>query len=637
MIKPERLRITNFKVIESADVLLRDRGLVGVMGVNTDTHAASSNGSGKTTLYEAISWCVFGEVAVHGRLTDQVIRNGTDAAEVVFAFSDDEKMYEVTRKRTKRGGTLTLTVDGAPVNGRTQSDTQATIIETLGLDWPSFRNTVLYGQGDLGRFADRETTDADRKAILKRILRLERFDEALTAVKKERSEIAKLRQEYDRKLHTESALYNQTEATLAQAKRRDAGWDTDWQSRRRALRRSMEDFAKEVDDATAKAATIERIERLEANYQANVDANPARRLLAEHRSKLQQLERACTKAEQRYTDEIARPIKHAEYRIQEITSAADKGICYACKQSLNDKHGVEEELGELRAEIKVLIGRGKDLGVEIYGMKQEFSAAKDHESQLLEAVTEAEQAEADLRKVRELLREARTAGAIIAMVAIKRAKFEAQVQQLEGETNPYTEQVANLTAELVADMEGINAAQAQIEILNERDAPLVFWEQGFGNKGLPSFIMDSVLPMLNASAARYLQTLSDGDLSVELSSTTDLKSGDSRESISIKVTAEGAEATIPSGAQWRKISLAVDLALMDLVASREGSRIDALFLDEVLDGLDPVGKARVVQLLRELRETRSTILVVSHDELIAEQFSDQIIVTKKGGKARVEG
>ena len=44
------------------------------------------------------------------------------------------------------------------------------------MDFHTWRNTVLYGQGDLVRFADPNTKDSERKDVLKRVLRLEVLD-----------------------------------------------------------------------------------------------------------------------------------------------------------------------------------------------------------------------------------------------------------------------------------------------------------------------------------------------------------------------------------------------------------------------------------------------------------------------------
>ena len=76
------------------------------------------------------------------------------------------------------------------------------------------------------------------------------------------------------------------------------------------------------------------------------------------------------------------------------------------------------------------------------------------------------------------------------------------------------------------------------------------------------------------------------------------------------------------------------LALVDLAESREGD-LGLIMMDEVLDGLDAEGVARVLRLLRELRTKRSSIFVVTHEPGLAEAFERGLLITKKDKAATV--
>jgi DNA repair exonuclease SbcCD ATPase subunit len=132
--------------------------------------------------------------------------------------------------------------------------------------------------------------------------------------------------------------------------------------------------------------------------------------------------------------------------------------------------------------------------------------------------------------------------------------------------------------------------------------------------------------------------LADGDITVAFSTQRELKSskGEVRDEIEIAWTIEGVEGSTPSGGQGKKIEISVGLALMDLVAAREGTNVDLIALDEVLDGLDREGRARVLQLLQDLRARRSSIFVVSHETDVSEVFEKTITVVKEDGIARLE-
>jgi ABC-type dipeptide/oligopeptide/nickel transport system ATPase component len=167
-------------------------------------------------------------------------------------------------------------------------------------------------------------------------------------------------------------------------------------------------------------------------------------------------------------------------------------------------------------------------------------------------------------------------------------------------------------------------------------AHMEFWQRGFGNQGLPSFVLDSVMPYITERANHYLETLADGDIKMNFSTQRELKraKGEMRDEISITWEIEGLEDSYPpSGGQLKKMEIATDLALMDLVATREGGSVDLLMMDEVLDGLDPEGRQRVLHLLHELRAKRGSIFVISHDAEVAEIFEKSIIVVKDGGKS----
>jgi DNA repair exonuclease SbcCD ATPase subunit len=636
MIKFERLRLTNFKVLAYADISLLNRGLVLVVGDNQDTDAATSNGAGKTTIFEAISWVLYGELPAHGKLTDKVIRHGTNEAEVELSFRDDDRSYRVTRTRNKRGGSLTWCVNDVVMTGRTQADTQTLIIEALGLDWNAFRNTVLYGQGDVGRFADRDTTDGERKAILKKILNLGRFDDALARVRAVRAALVVERTKLNQELSSGQALLGRVEDEIERARRMSDLWHTTQEQKVATARQAI---AEEADvNISGLSSTIVRLEELEGELLSDLDdyerfKNELRAIELEVRDLRAESLRNVKETTER---ELAR--QRAIKRHREYTNAEYMGRCPECGQTLAVH--VTSMQGKVEAALKAVTDIAEEierLDEERRGIEGKTDAACERMQKAKELVDYCDSVASDLGELRVSLREARRSLERANTVERRRAEAQQRLNMLLAQDDSHMDRLVELQFEAVRRGQNLDETRDQLAKLDAEDAPLAFWEQGYGNKGLPSFAMDSVLPLINMAAAKYLNVLSDGDLQVELTSTTDKKDGSQKESIDLRVVIEGAEGVIPSGGQWRKISLAVDLALMDLVASREGSRIDALFLDEALDGLDEEGRARVVQLLRGLRETRSTILVVTHDPSVAEHVPDAIVVTKKGLASTVEG
>ena len=78
------------------------------------------------------------------------------------------------------------------------------------------------------------------------------------------------------------------------------------------------------------------------------------------------------------------------------------------------------------------------------------------------------------------------------------------------------------------------------------------------------------------------------------------------------------------------------LVLQDLVASRSSKRINIAIFDEVFDALDEIGVEKVIELLQELSDEKSTILVISHNEHLQSYFTNSWTIVKKDGFSTLE-
>jgi len=632
MIQFGPMEVADFGVIERATLELGDQGLVLIRGDNRDTEAADSNGSGKTTLFKALSWALFGEVVGEGRIVD-VIRRGARKASVLVGFEVGSRTYTVERERTSSATTLTLLTDGVSTTGRTIQDTEARIAEVLGLDWHAFRNTVLYGQGDLKRFADPSVTDSERKAILKRILRLEQLDRALLKTREE------LKVQRDN-LATAELDRSKAGATLGEAKQtleRVELLHSSWKER------NDEDIEKaefgrellqtEVEECGQTAKDTTRLRKLEEQVVEVIAPLPdLRSALRTTRSEVDGLKR-----NQR---EVDRQVATAEAKAGNVKEQVDElegtEVCPFCRTPLAESSHTQEHMERLREKWREAEGEVKKLRKNAKTAASKVDAGEKDLTKQEAAITDLEGLEDELKDVRDRLRKSEAAETKLERLKEKLQSKQEELERLREAMNPHAalkEEQGEVVAEAQKRADG---AQMDVDRIKAEMVPLQFWESAFGNKGLPSMIMDSVIPILTENANRYLQILADGDIQVELATETALKNGGTKEELSINLVIEGNRGVTPSGGQQRKIAIAIDLALMDLVATREGAQIDMLLLDEVLDGLDHEGKARIVELLRQLRSVRSSILVVSHDDSIAEHFEKVLTVVKDGGKATLE-
>lgn len=632
MIEFGLLAANDFGCIKHAELPLGKQGLMLVLGENRDTSAADSNGSGKSTLFKALSWVLFGRT-VDGLKGDDVIRNKAKATTVSQAFVAEGEAYEVVRQKTRgKAETLKVYYSSGPkpksLGARTLKDAQAQLEELLGLDWLAFRNTVLYGQGDILHFADPRTTDSQRKSVLTKVLRLERLDEARALARARKGVAVKDQGRLEGEI---AVLEGQLETSgVGDLEASADRWDEERDGRVRAAKAALQraiDALKEVDAAKRKLKAARR--RLD-------DVGT---ILAEYAE--QQAERDTKHDEwMELTGPIARlNASRSAYEsgladFQGQIDLLDEGRCPTCETPSTGLH-VKRKLTALRKSV----GRSTS---EIERIDAELEAVRAERRVLAEEIEELDEGledKADWEAARSELstRITKLEIQVGREPELKRARTTAkgEVERVRDETNPFRSQIKERRARAAAIRKDIETKRSELKAAGEVVAVNDFWVTGFGPSGLPSYLMDAVVPVVAERANRYLEILSDGDLRVSLDTLSELKGGGVRDKLSIVPTIEGHEGVPPSGGQLKKITLACDLALMDLLANREGAAVDLLLLDEVLDGLDTSGRARVMELLEHLRGHRSTIIVISHDPEIVEKFGKAVTVVKQGGIARI--
>jgi DNA repair exonuclease SbcCD ATPase subunit len=112
-----------------------------------------------------------------------------------------------------------------------------------------------------------------------------------------------------------------------------------------------------------------------------------------------------------------------------------------------------------------------------------------------------------------------------------------------------------------------------------------------------------------------------------------LTSGDDKAKITHTVTKDGQDVSVGSlsGGEERGLILSVDLGLAEVIANRSGVNLPSvLMLDECTDGLDYVGKEKLLDALRQIAQTRC-IIVIDHSTEFSALFDRNIKIIKKGG------
>lgn len=641
----------DFCLFPSFELKLHKQGLTWVGGENRDTAAAINNGCGKTSLFKAIPWCLYGDT-IDGERGDKVIRKGAKSARVSVRLRDESGgIWTVTRERRKGSPSLQLIQPDGKAFPSSKDDLQEKIINMVGLDFKAFKNTILYGQNDTARFAAPETKDADRKDTLHRAMRTDVLKDchkwALERGRALKSEMSTIEVEMS-KLE-ERASEHDLEAIREDHERFEL-------ERATAIERHMEQARTLRDRAKAEISTLPAFETtmgdMRPMWKKQLDVLNGKLVKAHEAKKDIEVLRE-TKVKPlavRCSEQIKlRATAEVDMRLATEKFNGLKGtICPVCTAPLNGEYASKHK-GELKAAFKAAeTAHAKAESVEL-AMRKELEKAEAEVEELQELADQSSDLYRQIDRLKTNIASfdrQEASQKADAEKASERAKHHAEqakrevalAKEWEGRDNPHAERFDQARAKIKALKAERNSLKLKLDEKSKELAHVEFWVRGFGNQGLPSFMLDNVMPYLTERANHYLETLADGDIQMRFATQRELKSakGEVRDEIDISWVIEDSEGYPPSGGQRKKMEIATDLALMDLVSEREGGSLDLLLMDEVLDGLDSEGRQRVLSLLHEMRTRRGSIFVISQEAEVAEIFEKSIMVIKEGGESRAE-
>lgn len=636
MAEPAYLHIEDFCCIEKAAIQLRQQGLILITGDNQDTAAANNNGAGKSTIFKALLWCLFGKT-LDGDKHDRVIRRGAERAEVQILLIHPGGNWVVRRWRERgkpglevaavktKGRERSKTVYQEPVEG-SPDELQAKIIELLGRDFRAFCNTSMFGQGDHKRFFS--AGNQERSDTLHKITRSDIYRRAEMRLREGRAktvsaEITKLEhavevarsriEEYDLEdLERQVDEWEEEQERKIDIALESVRQNTEWAKKVAAeTKKRRTDLEKALADAEEGAREIERMEQ---------EAQEAETKAGECRERIRNLETKIRELDYKAKGKGEKLELFAHDRCPECTAPLTQGAPAAYRKKLEaELKEATAEADPLRVQLKVQQGERAKFERQITQLEHALNEAG-------EAVDRPEDIQSELNTLDATSAERAASYREAARTALEHMKG------LEAEENPHEAGLERARERLQELKKERAEREKELKARRLDMAHIEFWLRGF--RALPSLLLDSVMPYVTERTNAHLMTLADGDISVEINTQRELKKGGQKDEITITCMIEGVDDATPSDGQKKKLEIGTDLALVDLAMTREHGS-DLLFLDEVLDGLDAEGEARVMRLLRDLRSQRSSIFVITHEPDLAQAFERQIHVVKSGKAASV--
>ncbi len=177
---------------------------------------------------------------------------------------------------------------------------------------------------------------------------------------------------------------------------------------------------------------------------------------------------------------------------------------------------------------------------------------------------------------------------------------------------------------------------AERERLTGRLDVLKGLERAYGRDGIPALRLEvQAIPQIEAEARRVLKALG-MPFRVELATQKENKGGGIRDTLDVVVHEPGGARSYAtySGGEQARVEVALRFGIKALVDQSSSSPCTLFALDEI-PYLDRSGQAALVELLRELPAT-DKVVVVSHDEVLADSFDQALLVVRDGEGSRIE-
>lgn len=622
-----KVKAHNFRSYEDLELdFTSTQGLILVRGNLPQSDESSSNGSGKSTLYNAILYAIYGKFPGSSNVSgDSVINNKVGKGTyVTLEFKQNGHLYRVERYRKHKEykNKVLLFEDDKDISAPSNKEVDKKIVEVIGMNEDTMLNSIVFGSNNMVSFVN--ATDKQRKEMLEELTGIQVYQKALDLVKEDAKNASESSQVLDKDLQgiisrveSNDALTSQYKASMASYEQTKSGYETKLKNATidnidtKALNEQLKSNQKVINDLQVKKQSIQ--------------------LKDFDNAKLNQVTSTMSSVKYNFNQD-KKKMQDLAGQIKSIQSSP-KSYCQLCGSLLDKDHKQKE--------INSLTQQGKDIRKEYNTLLQQAPQLKETYDTLLAQQQQVSEYNAGIiDKQNELQEQINTFIQSNNEIQNKLNSYQSELDNI----NWLKKQLNNLQVpakpnivasdELNKQKKDIEQQQAELEA---KQAQLNKLTDVFGLKGVKSHVLGSVLPFVNKRVEHYLDILTEGKFNAFISSKSTTKSGSVNEKMSIDIISQdtGSEYSELSSGEQRRVDLAISLSLQDYLLSKMPD-INLLVMDEILDNLDGAGIQAVMKILQEKAKTVDTILVISHNEGLKDNFEKSILVEKVDGISKIK-
>jgi DNA repair exonuclease SbcCD ATPase subunit len=108
--------------------------------------------------------------------------------------------------------------------------------------------------------------------------------------------------------------------------------------------------------------------------------------------------------------------------------------------------------------------------------------------------------------------------------------------------------------------------------------------------------------------------------------------------INILINSNGIQKKVTSlsGGEKKRLNIAIQLGLYDLIQATSQVSFNMLWLDEIESELDPVGVQQLINIIEDKSDTSESVYWITNHPAVKENIQNKIICTKSLGVTTIE-
>ena len=550
---------------------------------NTVTQIIGTNGTGKSAIPLIIEEALYNKNSKGIKKADIPNRYIGNGYNIRLTFTKDEDTYVVSIDR-KTSVKVKLEKNGEDISSHTATNTYKTIQDTIGVDFKTFSQLVYQNTNASLQFLT--ATDTNRKKFLIDLLHLENYVE-LFDIFKEAARVVSL------EINGIQAKLDTIEKWLADNKLGDTN----------ILPMLDLPISSDEDEKQFRHLTKE-IENISEKNKKISKNNQLRHLLGQ--IDLQEAQNCKVTEKKSYDSLQAQVGTHSQVAagsqrlIEKLNKLGD--VCPTCEQEVDPtfKQALVQTETKKVTDAEKEIERITEEIRRIKNDNSEFEKAQKLEADWKElyrsidkslpsTLLDKQELESRLASVRAQLLERKSELENTAKENERRTRHNTRITVIQEQTDAFLKELAEFQ-DVLGKQEGL---LSNLEIL----------KKSFSTNGLLAYKIENLVKELEELANTYLAELSDGRFTLEFVVSND--------KLNVQVEDDGKIVDILalSSGELARVNTATLIAIRKLMSSISKSRLNILFLDEVIAVLDDTGREKLVEVL--LSEDLNTY-IVSH-------------------------